>query len=101
MTIAQLHVLRGPNFWSIGRQHLIEMLLDLQELEHQPSNEIPGFYERLVALMPSLYTHRCSEDYEGGFLYRVKTGTWMGHIIEHIALELQSLTDMETGFGSR
>jgi cyanophycin synthetase len=99
MTIAQLHVLRGPNFWSIGRPQLIEMLLDLQELEHQPSNEIPGFYERLVALMPSLYTHRCSEDFEGGFLYRVKTGTWMGHIIEHIALELQSLTDMETGFG--
>ncbi len=75
------------------------MRLDLQELEHYPSNKIPGFKKRLEQLMPSLYTHFCSPGYEGGFLERVDEGTWMGHIIEHIALELQTLAGMNVGFG--
>ena len=94
-----INVLSGPNLWSVRHTQLIEMLLDLQALEYRPSNEIPGFYERLIALIPSLYKHHCSEGTEGGFLSRVRTGTWMGHIIEHIALELQTLADMECGFG--
>jgi cyanophycin synthetase len=99
MKIMQIHVLCGPNVWSVRHKQLIEMLLDLQALEYRPSNEIPGFYERLTSLMPSLYKHHCSEGTEGGFLYRVRIGTWMGHIIEHIALELQTLADMDNGFG--
>jgi cyanophycin synthetase len=99
MTIVSLKVLNGPNIWSVRRTQLIQMLLDLHELEFLPSSSIPGFYDRLVELMPSLYTHHCSEGREGGFFERVRVGTWMGHIVEHVALELQSLADMDAGFG--
>lgn len=75
------------------------MRLDLEELEQRPTNEIPGFRERLEALLPSMIEHRCSEEVRGGFFQRVERGTWMGHVIEHIALETQSLAGMETGFG--
>src|SRR5690606_17406663 len=99
MKILAIQVLRGPNIWSIRRPKLIQMRLDLEELEELPTNKIPGFKERLTALIPSLYTHRCSPGYEGGFFERVEEGTWMGHVIEHIALELQTLAGMDTGFG--
>ncbi|MDT0294147.1 cyanophycin synthetase [Mesonia ostreae] len=99
MKIKEINVLRGPNYWSIRRHKLIVMVLDLEEMEEKPSHTIEGFYDRLQSLLPSLYSHRCSEDHEGGFFERVKEGTWMGHIIEHIALEIQTLAGMETGFG--
>ena len=93
-------MLRGPNFWSITNHKLIQILLDLEELEFQPTNKIPGFHERIQQLLPSLYEHQCSEGHEGGFFERVKDGTWIGHVIEHIALELQSLAGMRNiGFG--
>lgn len=91
--------MNGPNYWSVKRHKLIVMLLDLEELEDRPTNLIDGFLERMQALMPSLYEHRCSEGVAGGFFSRVKDGTWMGHVIEHIALELQTLAGMDTGFG--
>lgn len=75
------------------------MILDLEEMEDYPSNKIEGFYERLKTLLPSLYSHRCSEGRPGGFFHRVKEGTWMGHVIEHIGLEIQTLAGMDTGFG--
>lgn len=99
MKIENIQVLRGPNIWSINRKKLIQMRLDLQEMEHLPTNKIPGFYERIKALIPSLYEHRCSPGVEGGFFQRVQAGTWMGHVIEHIALEIQTLAGMDTGFG--
>ena len=99
MEIVNIKIMNGPNYWSIKRHKLIVMLLDLQEMEERPSNTIPGFLENLKALMPSLYSHRCSEDCEGGFFKRVEDGTWMGHIIEHVALEMQTLAGMNTGFG--
>src|ERR1700733_2778965 len=99
MKIENIQVLRGPNIWSTNRKKLIQMRLDLEEMESQPTNTIDGFYERLEKLMPSLYTHRCSPGVPGGFFQRVVAGTWMGHVIEHIALEIQSLAGMETGFG--
>lgn len=91
--------MNGPNYWSARRHKLIVMLLDLEEMEERPTDKIPGFLERLEKLMPSLYSHRCSEGVPGGFFMRVKEGTWMGHVIEHIALELQTLAGMDTGFG--
>src|SRR3954469_8716933 len=68
-------------------------------MEQRPTNTIPGFLDRLKKLLPSMYSHRCSVGTPGGFFERVEEGTWMGHVIEHIALELQTLAGMETGFG--
>lgn len=99
MKIIEIKTLRGPNYWSNYRKKLIVMKLDLEELEEQPTNKIAGFSERLEKLMPSMASHRCSKDHEGGFFERVKDGTWMGHVIEHIALEIQTLAGMDCGFG--
>jgi cyanophycin synthetase len=99
MKIVEVTATGGPNYWSGYRQQLIVMKINLEELEEQPTHQINGFYERLCSAMPSLYSHRCSEDNEGGFFERVKRGTWMGHVIEHIALELQTLAGMDCGFG--
>lgn len=99
MKIDKIQVLRGPNIWSIRRKKLIQMRLDLEEMEEFPTNKIEGFRERIEQLIPSLITHRCSEGYEGGFFHRIEMGTWMGHVIEHIALEIQTLAGMNTGFG--
>ncbi|HEY9666919.1 MAG TPA: cyanophycin synthetase, partial [Coleofasciculaceae cyanobacterium] len=99
MRILKIQTLRGPNYWSIRRHNLVVMRLDLEELAEKPSNEIPGFYEGLVAALPSLEEHFCSPGVRGGFLSRVAQGTYMGHIIEHVALELQQLIGMPVGFG--
>ncbi|MCB9183574.1 MAG: cyanophycin synthetase [Flavobacteriales bacterium] len=99
MRILELKAMRGPNHWSVRRHQLIIMRLDIEGLEERPTDKIPGFYERITTLLPSTYSHRCSEEHEGGFWERIKRGTWMGHVIEHIALEIQTLAGMETGFG--
>ena len=99
MKILQTQTLRGPNYWSIRRSKLILVRLDLEELADRPSNTIPGFYESLVTVLPSLDEHHCSPGCRGGFLSRVREGTMMGHILEHVALELQTLAGMPVGFG--
>ncbi|MBA2610954.1 MAG: cyanophycin synthetase [Bacteroidetes bacterium] len=99
MKIIETKALRGPNYWSNYRKKLIVMKLDLEELEQSPTNKIPGFLERLEKMIPSMSSHRCSKKHAGGFFERVKEGTWMGHVIEHIALETQSLAGMECGYG--
>ncbi|MBC7554317.1 MAG: cyanophycin synthetase [Taibaiella sp.] len=99
MKIQEIKVMSGPNYWSSSRHKLIVMLLDLEDMEQRPTDTIPGFLDRLRTLMPSLYEHRCSEGTPGGFFTRIQEGTWMGHVIEHIALELQTLAGMDTGFG--
>lgn len=99
MKILKIQALRGPNIWSVYRKKLIQMRLDLEEMEQYPTNKIDGFRERIEALLPTLIEHRCSEGHRGGFFERIDRGTWMGHVIEHIALEIQTLAGMETGFG--
>ena len=99
MKIREINAMRGPNYWSVRRHKLIVMVLDLEAMEEQPTNKVPGFLVRLKELFPSMYSHRCSEGCEGGFFMRVEEGTWMGHVIEHIALEIQTLAGMDTGFG--
>jgi cyanophycin synthetase len=99
MKILEINAMRGPNYWSIRRHKLIVMVLDLEEMEERPSNTIDGFQERLETMFPTMYSHRCSVGEPGGFFSRVKEGTWMGHIIEHIALEIQTLAGMDVGFG--
>jgi cyanophycin synthetase len=99
MKIDKIQALRGPNIWSVQRKKLIQMRLDLEEMEQFPTNKIEGFRERIEAMFPTMIEHRCSEGCRGGFFMRVERGTWMGHVIEHIALEIQTLAGMETGFG--
>ena len=99
MKILKVQALRGPNIWSVQRKKLIQMRLDLEEMEQYPTNKIDGFRQRIEAMFPTMVEHRCSEGVRGGFFMRVERGTWMGHVIEHIALEIQTLAGMETGFG--
>ncbi|MGE0638535.1 MAG: cyanophycin synthetase, partial [Bacteroidia bacterium] len=99
MKIIEINAMRGPNYWSVNRHKLIVMVLDLEELEERPTNTIDGFAKRMMDMFPSLMSHRCSVGTEGGFLERVNEGTWMGHVIEHIALEIQTLAGMNVGFG--
>jgi cyanophycin synthetase len=89
--------LRGPNIWTY--RPVIEAWLDIGELEEYPSNTLPGLYERLTTWLPGLIEHRCGVGERGGFLERLRDGTWPGHILEHIVLELQNLAGMKTGFG--
>jgi cyanophycin synthetase len=99
MKIREIRAMRGPNYWSIRRHFLIVMKLDLEEMEERPSNLIDGFSERLEKMFPTMFEHECSEGCPGGFFKRVKEGTWMGHVVEHIALEIQTLAGMDVGFG--
>lgn len=89
--------LRGPNIWTY--RPVIEAWVDIGALEDFPSNTLPGFYERLTAFLPSLVEHHCSPGVRGGFLQRVREGTYAAHILEHVTLELQNLAGMKTGFG--
>ncbi|MEB3211315.1 MAG: cyanophycin synthetase [Leptolyngbyaceae bacterium] len=99
MKILKTQTLRGPNYWSIRHHRLIIIRLDLEDLAERPSNDIPGFYDGVVEALPSLVEHFCSPGCRGGFLQRIQEGTMMGHILEHVALELQSLAGMPVGFG--
>ena len=89
--------LRGPNMWSYYSS--IEVLIDIGDLEDYPSNLIPGFYTRMTHALPSLQEHRCSYEVAGGFLMRVQEGTWAGHILEHLTIELQNLAGIKGGYG--
>jgi cyanophycin synthetase len=89
--------LRGPNIWTY--RPVIEAWLDIGELESFPSNLLPGLYERLTTILPGLIVHRCGVGEHGGFLERLRDGTYAGHILEHVVLELQNLAGMKTGFG--
>jgi cyanophycin synthetase len=99
MEIREIRAMRGPNYWSVNRHKLIVMVLDLQEMEQRPTNTIDGFLDRLKEMFPSMYEHRCSVGTPGGFFERVEEGTWMGHVVEHVALEIQTMAGMDVGFG--
>jgi len=89
--------LKGPNIWTY--RPVLEAWIDIGDLEDFPSNTLPGFNERLQNMLPGLIEHRCSVGERGGFLQRLTEGTWPGHIMEHVALELQNRAGMQTGFG--
>ncbi len=99
MEILEVRTLRGPNYWSGYWTKLIIMRLDIGGYEKKPTNKIDNFYARMTEVLPSLQSHGCSYQEEGGFLRRVEEGTWAGHVIEHFALELQTLAGMDTGYG--
>ena len=95
--LLRINYLRGPNIWTY--RSVLEVWLDLGLLEDFPSNLLPGFNERLLALLPALLEHHCGVGERGGFLQRLNEGTWTGHVLEHVVIELLNLADMPTGFG--
>jgi cyanophycin synthetase len=95
--ILELRALRGPNVWS--RFATIYMRLDLEDFAERPTNTLAGFTDLLMKLLPSIYEHRCGLGRVGGFESRLREGTYLGHVIEHVAIELQCLAGMEVGFG--
>ena len=95
--LLRINYLRGPNIWTY--RPVLETWLDLGPLEDFPSNLLPGFSDRLVALLPALVEHHCGVGERGGFIERLYEGTWLGHVLEHVVIELLNLADMPTGFG--
>ena len=97
MEILSVKVLRGPNQWASFP--CLEAWVDLGRLEDFPSNTLPGFNDRIMSWLPTMIEHRCSIGERGGFFERLRTGTWMGHVLEHVALELQTLGGTPVGYG--
>ncbi|MGZ8603649.1 MAG: cyanophycin synthetase [Actinomycetota bacterium] len=87
LRIVETQVFRGPNYWSF--EPCIRLLVDLGSLEEWPTNRIPGFVDGLLGMLPGVGEHSCSLGKRGGFRERLEEGTWLGHVAEHIALELQ------------
>jgi cyanophycin synthetase len=87
ITIRETRVYRGPNFWSY--EPAVHLVVDIGRLEQRPTDTLPGFTETLVDLLPGLKDHQCSRGRDGGFIERLVEGTWAGHVVEHVALELQ------------
>jgi cyanophycin synthetase len=90
LRILQTQVFRGPNYYSY--EPAVRMLVDLGSLEHWPSNTLEGFNEAITDLLPGMADHSCSLGHRGGFLERLRDGTWLGHVAEHVAIELQRET---------
>lgn len=95
--LIRVRYLRGPNIWTF--RSAMEVWLDLGWLEQYPSNQIPGLQERLTQWLPALREHHCGVGEVGGFLQRLSEGTWSGHVLEHVVIELLNLAGMPTGFG--
>ncbi len=95
--LLRINYLRGPNLWTY--RPVLEVWLDLGVLEDHPSHTLAGFNERLTAWLPALIEHHCGVGERGGFLQRLQEGTWCGHVLEHIVIELLNLAGMPTGFG--
>ena len=95
--LLRVNFLRGPSVWTY--RPILEVWLDLQELEDYPSNLLPGFNQRLTSWLPALVEHHCGVGERGGFLQRLESGTWCGHVLEHIIIELLNLSGMPAEFG--
>src|SRR5687768_8652605 len=97
MEFRKVLALRGPNIWA--NFPVLEAWVDLGELRDTSSDEMPGFNDRLKAWLPSLIEHRCSVGERGGFFERLRRGTYLAHILEHVTLELQTLAGTVVGYG--
>ena len=93
----ETRVYRGPNYWSY--EPAIKLVVDLGVLESFPSNTIPGFVEGLLDILPEVGSHSCGTGRPGGFEGRLREGTWLGHVAEHVALQLQREAGTEVGRG--
>ena len=99
MKILDTRVYHGPNLYALRK--VIRLRVDLGELEDHPTNKLPGFTDRLLELIPTLHEHTCSYGEPGGFVRRMREdeGTWLGHVLEHVALELQCLAGTPVSYG--
>src|SRR5215216_6435435 len=97
LRVTRIRALRGPNYWRLAP--VIACDVRLGALEGVTSNDIPGFCDRLVAYLPSLHEHPCSRGTKGGFVDRLNEGTYIPHILEHVAIELQTLAGSDVAFG--
>lgn len=97
LRISRLRPLRGPNYWRLAP--VIACDVALGSLEHLTSADLDGFTDRLTSLLPTLHEHSCSRGEPGGFVERLREGTYLPHILEHVALELQALAGSDVGFG--
>ncbi len=99
MKVLETRIYRGPNHYALWP--VIRLRLDLGELEWFPTAKLPGFSDRLVKLIPTLAEHTCSYGEPGGFVRRLNEddGTWLGHVMEHVAIELQCLAGTPVTFG--
>jgi cyanophycin synthetase len=97
MQICKLNRLVGPNIWA--NYPVIEAWVDLGRYEDFPSNTLPGFNDKLMAWLPTMIEHRCGVGERGGFFQRLRGGTWLGHVLEHVTLEISSLAHLPVGFG--
>ena len=92
-----LHATRGANYWS--RCPVTRMDIVVGAFEDISSAHVPGVTAALVSTMPGLVEHRCSIGERGGFITRLRRGTYVPHIIEHVALELQGIVGHDVGYG--
>ena len=97
MDFRKVLALRGPNIWA--HFPVLEAWVDLKELKDRTSDNLPGFVDRLTAWLPNLFEHRCSLGHVGGFCQRLEAGTYLAHVLEHVALELESLAGTPVEFG--
>ncbi len=95
--MTSLHSTRGKNFWSLRPVTRLDLVVG--EYDDVSSADVPGMTEQLMSTMPGLIEHRCSIGERGGFLIRLRRGTYAPHIIEHVALELQTMMGHDVGFG--
>jgi cyanophycin synthetase len=97
MRILEHGVYRGPHLYS--HQPMVRLQVDLGDMESWPTDRLPGFAGALIGAIPTLESHGCCYGEPGGFLKRLREGTWMGHVVEHVALELQALAGARTTRG--
>ncbi len=97
VTVRSLRVLRGPNLYAY--MPVLHAVMDIGPYDERPSNSFPGFVDRLVSWLPTLHKHECSVGRPGGFIERLHRGTYLGHIVEHITLELQMRMGFDVAYG--
>src|SRR5689334_3614730 len=97
LKVSRVRPLRGPNYWRLAP--VIACDVRLGALEGRSTDELPGFNDRLLALLPTLHEHPCTRGTAGGFVDRLREGTQLPHVLEHVALELQTLAGSDVSFG--
>ncbi len=97
MQICSIQSFNGKNIYS--HRPVVKIVVDLEELYDTPTKDIQGFNERLLSIVPGLYKHRCTPGHEGGFVERLKEGTYIAHVTEHLILELQMMLGYDVFFG--